>query len=175
MGPQNFRNFDKRKFHIKDVADVLDWLDFVGTRNEEARKVVMQLRNSEALQKSIVANQQRQMEKGIVNRVSEPSTVQGSEPGAVQTTSDIPSDTAEDETILSELRETIEAENLADQETEEADEVDQEQLAKFSYYEVKLGQYRYRYENKLVKAVDVPPAIMAVLVKRQQESAPAED
>lgn len=166
MGPQGFKKMDKRHFHVKDVADVIEWFAYRASRDEEALKVIKTLRNSHNTQSSMIKGYQRK-EKADRERYNldiETPLASGA-PGELQSV-DQPSKAAQDEAILSELQELLDDENevrKAKEEVELTDEHGKVDASEYSVFYVKDSP-RFKKGNVMVKAIDVPEAVKAALL-----------
>lgn len=166
MGPQGFKKMDKRHFHVKDVADVIEWFTYRASRDEQALKVIKTLRNSHNTQTSMIKSYQRRdkVERERQSLETE-SPLDTGAPGSLQSVSQ-PSESAKDEAILSELQEVLDDENevrKAEEEVERTDEDGKVDTSEYSVFYVK-GTPRFKKGNIMVKAVDVPELVKAALL-----------
>ena len=160
MGPARFKDFDKRRYHVKDMTDVIEWFEYRRTRDEEALKVIKSMRNSHSLQKSVIKSYENQR-AAIAERPTEAEeSLSPGEPGTLQSESNEPT-AVQDERILDELREVLDEKERA---LNQVDEVTDEDLSNYAIFFVK-GTPRYRKDHKMVKTADVPEAIREVLLK----------
>lgn len=167
MGPQNMRDIDRRRFHVRDVKDVIAWFEYRLSRDEQALNVIKKLRNSEAALRSTVNSMQRQRERDMAqsNLVK---TIADGAPGDLQDLGEVKSVNQENVEILEELQAVIEHEAKEDQKTEEADEIDEGELENYRYFKVGNG-YRYMYNNKLIAKSKVPSAVLGALLEQQEK------
>lgn len=167
MGPRGFKDMDKRHYHIKDVADVIEWFTYRASRDEQALKVIKSLRNSLNTQKSMVKAYERKeklaSERGLA--MSQDPIPAGA-PGTLESI-EHKSAAAQDASILSELQEVLDSERDQKQaeETEKATSEDGDvDTGEYSVFFVKDSP-RFKKGNVLVKTLDVPEAIREKLVK----------
>lgn len=184
MQPLNFKDFDKRKFHVRDIEDVIDWLQYQASRNEEAAAVLRSYRTSYNVTKSIMRAAQADLERAnrntnvVTNPVSE---VKIEEVRPVE---------QDKQAIVEELKAAIEAENTLEAREEEGLPVtpeeqvelekkekeisatgldDYDALAvvfdgeKYSIERNGIGFINLRKEGKLTAKKNVPDTIIAAL------------
>lgn len=166
MGPQGFKNMDKRHYHVKDIQDVIEWFAYRASRDEQALKVIKSLRNSHNTQASMIKAYQRRDSINAERALGQSETpLQSGEAGTLGTVGE-PTESAQDEAILSELQEVLDTEREVEKEeetvaaTNEDGDVD---AGEYSVFYVK-GTPRFKKANIMVKAADVPDAIKEKLL-----------
>ena len=112
---QPFKEYDKRRFHIRDIDDVLDWLTYQAAKNEEAVRVVRTMRNRLAITESSLNSLQHDLDKK--NRTTNVVPTHGGEIKIEEVSLSGQEKTA----IVEELKKAIEEENRLDQESETPD------------------------------------------------------
>lgn len=167
MGPQGFKKMDKRHFHVNDVADVIEWFAYRESRDQEALRVIKSLRNGYNTQKSMIKSFQ-QRDKVLADRAlaAGQDPLGAGTPGVLESVEQ-PSESAQDEAIISELQELIDTEReeaLEKEEVERTDENGDVDTAEYSIFFVK-GTPRFKKGSVMVKAIDVPEAVKETLLK----------
>ena len=165
MGPQGFKKLDKRHFHVKDMADVIEWFEYRASRDAEALKVIKSMRNGYNTQKSIIKSYQDRDQRNRNQLVSESEErLAPGVAGNLETVNE-PSKEAQDEAILSELQEQLDvekAEALARKSETALDEDGNVDTGEYSVFYVKDSP-RFKKGNIMVKAADVPESIRDAL------------
>lgn len=148
MQPLNFKDFDKRKFHVRNIEDVIDWLQYQASRNEEAAAVLRSYRTSYNVTKSIMRAAQADLERAnrktnvVTNPVSE---VKIEEVKPVE---------KDKEAIVEELKAAIEAENTLEAREEEGLPVTPEEQVKLEQTEDKISDSGLEEYDALAVVVD---------------------
>lgn len=165
MGPQGFKKMDKRHYHVKDIGDVIEWYAYRESRDQEALKVIKSLRNSHNTQASMIKSyQMRDARNAERAQAMSDTPLDSGAPGTLGTVNQ-PTESAQDEAIISELKEVL------DTEKEVAREVEGEQ-AMTETGDVDTGEYsvfyvkdspRFKKGNIMVKSADVPEQIREAL------------
>lgn len=165
MGPVGFKNLDKRHYHVKDVADVIEWFAYRASRDEQALKVIKTLRNSHNTQSSMIRSyQMRDANAAKMEVASSETPLRANQPGKLEEVEAV-SKAAQDEALLSELKEVVAAEKaeaVAAEEQELTSEDGDVDTSGYSVFYIK-GNPRFKKGNLMVKAVDVPEAVRAKL------------
>lgn len=184
---QPFKEYDKRRFHIRDIDDVLDWLTYQASKNEEAVRVVRTVRNRLAITESSLNSLQKDLDEK--NRTTNVVPTHGGEIKIEEVSLASQEKTA----IVEELKRAIEEENRLDQESETPDNPQEEEevlaedidpsemkedkkLLSVGYeddtYTIErsgLGFVVFRKNGKLTARKVIAPAIIAALTKKLED------
>lgn len=182
---QPFKEFDKRRFHIRDIDDVLDWLTYQASKNEEAVRVVRNMRNRLAITESSLNSLQRDLDEK--NRTTSVVPTHGGEIKVEEVSLAGQEKTA----IVEELKRAIEEENRLDQETETpdnpqdevaVDDIDPKEMTEqkkdlsvgheddvYTIERSGLGFVVFRKNGRLTAKKVLAPAIVAALTKKLED------
>lgn len=183
---QPFKEYDKRRFHIRDIDDVLDWLTYQAAKNEEAVRVVRTMRNRLAITESSLNSLQHDLDEK--NRATNVVPTHGGEIKIEEVSLAGQEKTA----IVEELKKAIEEENRLDQESETPDnpQDEVEEIEDINPGEMKeekkelsvgyeddtytiersgLGFVVFRKNGKLTARKVIAPAIVAALTKKLED------
>lgn len=182
---QPFKEYDKRRFHIRDIDDVLDWLTYQAAKNEEAVRVVRTMRNRLAITESSLNSLQKDLDEK--NRTTNVVPTHGGEIKIEEVSLSGQEKTA----IVEELKRAIEEENRLDQETETPDnpqeeyevpDVNPEEVTEekkdlsvgygddtYTIERSGLGFVVFRKNGKLTAKKVIAPAIVAALTKKLED------
>lgn len=165
--PKAFDGIDLRKYHIRDLKDVMKFNEFVASRMEEAQFVLKKFNTQYATFQAVSAQLQK--------RVTEEQKTYGAAPKVESTASDAPqiqsvdkSVDAEKEALLAEIKQAAAEEQLAPVEDEDPDARAQAVLGKYKVIMGKKGPMFYREGDngyKLVSKNDVPEDIKEQLIE----------
>lgn len=172
--PKAFDGIDLRKYHIRDIKDIIKFLNFVTSRMEEAEFILKKFNNEYATFQTVSAQLQAKMEKqqrayGSPNfdakvNVEDTTEIQKVDESAEQL----------HEELLDEIRSAVAEETLVP-ETEEEDPNERAQ-AILGNYKVIMGKkgpmfYRTGSDGKttLVSKKDVPEDIKEALINAAGE------
>lgn len=166
--PKSFASVDLRKFHIRDIKDVIKFHEFVASRMEECTYVLKKFNTQMATFKA-VSNQLRKKQEEQQMAYGNPSfkkeEVQDTAP-EIQTVDR--SLEKEHEALLQDIRQASAEENLAEAMEEESDDPLEAILGKYKLVYGKRGPMYYRENEegkvKLVKKADVPEDIKQQLL-----------
>lgn len=166
--PKSFASVDLRKYHIRDIKDVIKFHEFVASRMEECTYVLKKFNTQMATFKA-VSNQLRRKQEKQQMAYGNPAFKK----------EEIPQDTApqiqtvdtsvekQHEDLLEDIRKAQAEENLAEQ-LEESDDPAEAILGKYKLVYGKKGPMYYRENEegkvKLVKKADVPEDIKQQLL-----------
>lgn len=165
--PKSFASVDLRKYHIRDIKDVIKFHEFVSTRMEECSYVLKKFNTQMATFKTVTRQLQKKQEEqqmayGNPNFKAEEKT-QDTAP-EIQTVDR--SVEKEHEELLNDIRQAQADENLAEQ--IESDEPVEAILGKYKLVYGKKGPMYYRENEegkvRLVKKADVPEDIKQQLL-----------
>lgn len=182
---QPFKEYDKRRFHIRDIDDVLDWLAYQAAKNEEAVRVVRAMRNRLAITESSLNSLQKDLDEK--NRTTNVVPTHGGEIKIEEVSLAGQEKTA----IVEELKKAIEEENRLDQESETPDnpqeeyetpDVNPEEVTEekkdlsvgygddtYTIERSGLGFVVFRKNGKLTAKKVIAPAIVAALTKKLED------
>nr|DAK15171.1 MAG TPA: hypothetical protein [Caudoviricetes sp.] len=183
---QPFKEYDKRRFHIRDIDDVLDWLTYQAAKNEEAVRVVRTMRNRLAITESSLNSLQHDLDEK--NRTTNVVPTHGGEIKIEEVSLSGQEKTA----IVEELKKAIEEENRLDQESETPDnpQDEVEEIEDVNPSEMKeekkelsvgyeddtytiersgLGFVVFRKNGRLTARKVIAPAIVAALTKKLED------
>ena len=164
--PKSFASLDLRKFHIRDMKDVIRFMEFMVTRMEEAEFVIRKFNTDYSTYKSLAYQLRNQSAKA-----TQPLGAPNVEPVApdspvIQSVED--SVNKEHEKLLDEIRQAIS--NEEEREDETVSWTPTEPLkATYDKYQLvagKRGHMFFRRDGKkfrMVKHVDVPEDIREIL------------
>lgn len=166
--PKSFASIDLRKYHIRDVKDVIKFHEFVASRMEEAQFILKKFNTQLATFKA-VSNQLRAKQE--VQQQSYGAPTQPSQPISspeIQTVED-KSLEKEHAELLDDIRKAQAEEDLAETiETSDFDNPVEAVLGKYKVVYGKKGPMYYRENEegkvKLVKKADVPEDIKQQLL-----------
>ena len=166
--PKSFASVDLRKYHIRDIKDVIKFHEFVQTRMEECTYVLKKFNTQMVTFKAVTQQLQRKQEEqqaayGNPNYKKE-EAVQDTAP-EIQTVDR--SLEKQHQELLDDIRSAQAEENLAE-ELQESDEPLEAILGKYKLVYGKRGPMFYREGSdgkiKLVKKTDVPEDIKQQLL-----------
>lgn len=169
--PEPFQNMDLRKYHVRDIKDVLRFIEFTVTRLDESKHILNKFNNRYNTLDAVVKQMQRQQQK-ISDMYGAPK---GNEPvpepedtkkAVIQESKEDISVKKEREALLDDLRAAQAEENLAEAiaESEDDKETIRAEFEKYkAAYNVRAGRMMYYREGKLVSAKDVPEDIKDML------------
>lgn len=166
--PKSFASIDLRKYHIRDVNDVIKFHEFVASRMEEAQFILKKFNTQLATFKTVTAQlrakqteQQASYGAGIQTDKQEES-----KPAEIQTV-----DTSEQEhaALLDEIRSAAAEDKLMEEvETSDSDDPIEAVLGKYKMVYGKKGPMFYRENDEgrrvLVSKKDVPEDIKQQLL-----------
>lgn len=167
--PKSFASVDLRKYHIRDIKDVIKFHEFVATRMEECTYVLKKFNTQMATFKAVTSQLRRKQE------------IQQQSYGNPSIKQDIPQDTVpqiqtvdtsveqQHEELLEDIRKAQAEENLAEELAESnSDDPAEAILGKYKLVYGKKGPMYYRENEegkiKLVKKADVPEDIKQQLL-----------
>lgn len=166
--PKSFASVDLRKYHIRDIKDVIKFHEFVSTRMEECSYVLKKFNTQMATFKTVTRQLQKKQEEqqmayGNPNFKAEEKT-QDTAP-EIQTVDR--SVEKQHEELLDDIRNAAAEEKLAEA-IEESDEPVEAILGKYKLVYGKKGPMYYRENEdgkvRLVKKADVPEDIKQQLL-----------
>lgn len=184
---QPFKEYDKRRFHIRDIDDVLDWLTYQAAKNEEAVRAVRTMRNRLAITESSLNSLQKDLDEK--NRTTNVVPTHGGEIKIEEVSLAGQEKTA----IVEELKRAIEEENRLDQESETpdnpqeeyealVDDIDPSEMKEerkdlsvgygddtYTIERSGLGFVVFRKNGKLTAKKVIAPAIVAALTKKLED------
>ena len=165
--PKAFDGIDLRKYHIRNIKDVIKFNEFVASRMEEAEFVLKKFNNEYATYRTVSDQLRRQVEKqsqAYGNPTVSAETKE--EAKAVIQTAD---ETAEQvhQDLLNEIKQAAAEETLVPDEGEDPNERVTAELDKYKVIAGKKGPMFYRMGEKgykLVSKNDVPEDIKQQLL-----------
>lgn len=171
--PKSFATIDLRKYHIRDIADVIKFHEFVVSRMEEAQFVLKKFNTQYATYQSVASQLQKRVEQQAVTYGNPSAKPQE----ATQEVEIQKVDNTVEEAhnaLLDDIKKAVAEESIAP--TEEHD-ANYRAVAELENYKVTLGKkgpmfYR-KFENgfKLVSKADVPEDIKESLIAAAEDNA----
>lgn len=166
--PKSFASVDLRKYHIRDIKDVIKFHEFVSTRMEECSYVLKKFNTQMATFKTVTKQLQKKQEEQQMaygNPNFKKEEVKADTAPEIQTVDR--SVEKEHEALLDDIRSAQAEENLADV-IEESNEPLQAILGKYKIIYGKKGPMYYRENEegkvRLVSKKDVPEDIKQQLL-----------
>lgn len=166
--PQSFAGVDLRKYHIRDIKDVLKFIEFTVTRLDEAKHVINK-HATRANTMQAVVNQMRSQQQKINDMYGAPTDVQeeikteDKGKAVIETVEDVAA-AKQKEDLLNEMRAAVAEETVAPVEGEDPNERVQAEFEKYKAVDGKTRIMYYR-EGKMVKEADVPEDIKQALLE----------
>ena len=167
--PKSFASVDLRKYHIRDIVDVIKFHEFVASRMEECSYVLKKFNTRMATFEAVTKQLQKKQEEQQA-AYGNPNYKKEEVPGTtaeIQTVEEDKSLEREHEELLDDIRQAQAEENLAEA-IEESDEPLQAILGKYKLIYGKKGPMYYRENEegkvKLVSKKDVPEDIKQQLL-----------
>ena len=166
--PKSFASVDLRKYHIRDIKDVIKFHEFVTSRMEECQYILKKFNTQMATFKAVTAQLQRKQEiQQASYGAGHPTTTESQDkPAEIQTVEDKSLEKKHEE-LLDDIRQAQAEENLAEDLGEENEPV-QAILGKYKIIYGKRGPMYYRENEdgkvKLVSKKDVPEDIKQQLL-----------
>lgn len=179
--PEPFQNLDLRKYHVRDVKDVLRFIEFAVTRLDESKHILNKFNNRYNTLDAVVKQMQKQQQK-ISDMYGAP---RGNEPviepedkekAVIQESVEDKTQAEERAALLDDLRSVQAEENLAEAiaESDDEEETLRAEYEKYKVaYNIPKNRTMYYREGKLVSAKDVPEDIKKMLeeaIDGQKES-----
>lgn len=167
--PKSFASVDLRKYHIRDIKDVIKFHEFVTTRMEECQYILKKFNTQMATFKAVTSQLQKKQEVqqaayGNPSLKTEEKTQEAS--AQIQTVEDKSLEKKHEE-LLDDIRQAQAEESLAEDLGEENEPV-QAILGKYKIIYGKRGPMYYRENEdgkvKLVSKKDVPEDIKQQLL-----------
>ena len=186
-GPEPFQNLDLRKYHVRDIKDVLRFIDFAVTRLDESKHILNKFNTRYNTLDAVVKQMQKQQQKisdvyGAPEGNKPVIPPEEKEKAVIQESKEDLTVQKEREALLDDLRQAAAEERLAETLQESEASADATLRAEFEKYKAARrendGRVMYYREGKMVKASDVPEDIKALLdesLKTQAEGTPEEE
>lgn len=186
-GPEPFQNLDLRKYHVRDIKDVLRFIDFAVTRLDESKHILNKFNTRYNTLDAVVKQMQKQQQKisdvyGAPEGNKPVIPPEEQEKAVIQESKEDLTVQKEREALLDDLRQAAAEERLAETLQESEASTDATLRAEFEKYKAARrendGRVMYYREGKMVKASDVPEDIKALLdesLKTQAEGTPEEE
>lgn len=186
-GPEPFQNLDLRKYHVRDIKDVLRFIDFAVTRLDESKHILNKFNTRYNTLDAVVKQMQKQQQKisdvyGAPEGNKPVLPPEEQEKAVIQESKEDLTVQKEREALLDDLRQAAAEERLAETLQESEASADATLRAEFEKYKAARrendGRVMYYREGKMVKASDVPEDIKALLdesLKTQAEGTPEEE
>lgn len=164
--PKAFDGIDLRKYHIRDIKDVIKFNEFVASRMEEAQFVLKKFNNQYATYTTVAAQlqkrvQQQQATYGTPTNLAPKADA----PAEIQKVDD--SVEKEHEDLLAEVKKAVAEDTLIPDEGEDPNARAVVELGKYKVVKGKKGYMFYRNGDsgyKLVGKNDVPEDIKQQLI-----------
>lgn len=164
--PKSFADVDLRKYHVRDIKDVLRFIEFAVSRLDESKHVINK-HATRANTMEAVVRQMRSQQQKINDLYGAPSNVQDDikkEDKSEAVIEKVEDDTnkAERDSLLDDIRSAVAEETLVPEENEDLGDRVQ---AEYEKYKAVAGKNRVMYyrEGKMVSAKDVPEDIKQIL------------
>jgi len=166
--PKSFASVDLRKYHIRDIQDVIKFHEFVATRMEESQFILKKFNTQMATFKAVTAQLRRKQEQqqatyGAGHTTTAPVSTDAPE---IQTVEDVSLEKQHAD-LVNEIRQAATEEKLASDLTD-SDEPLQSIIGKYKIVYGKKGPMYYRENEdgrvKLVKKTEVPEDIKQQLL-----------
>lgn len=164
--PENFGNIDLRKYHVREIKDVLRFIEFTVARLDESKHIINKFATRANTLEAVVKQMQAQQQK-LSNMYGAPSgnvpttsaNVEDKEKAVIQTAEEKSAE-QEKANLLDDLRQAAANETVA----AIADDEDK-LVAEFEKYKAVQGKNRVMFyrEGKMVSAKDVPEDIKVKL------------
>lgn len=171
--PKSFSSIDLRKYHIRDIKDVIRFHEFVTSRMEECQFVLKKMNTKVATFEALSRQMQKKQEEqqaayGNPNyKTSEPTE------SVIQTIPDENKSLEEEhQALLDDIKHAEAEQSLQDAVQEAEDVASSERIqAEFDRYKAIDGKYRVMYwrDGKMVSDKDVPEDIKETLLKIIEE------
>lgn len=168
-GPEPFQNLDLRKYHVRDIKDVLRFIEFTVTRLDESKHILNKFNTRYNTLDAVVKQMKNQQQK--INDMY--GTPTGSEPvkapedpkkAVIQESKEDLSLQKEREALLDDLRQAAAEENLVEAIEQSEDGTIRAEFEKYKAARRENdGRVMYYREGKMVSAKDVPEDIKAML------------
>lgn len=167
--PKSFASVDLRKYHIRDIKDVIKFHEFVASRMEECTYVLKKFNTQMATFKAVTSQLQRkQTEQQMAYGNPSFKKEEVAQPKAPEIQSVDVSLQKQHEELLEDIRQANAEEKLVET-LEESDEPLEAILGKYKLVYGKKGPMFYRENEegkiKLVKKADVPEDIKQQLLE----------
>ena len=183
-GPEPFQNLDLRKYHVRDIKDVLRFIDFAVTRLDESKHILNKFNTRYNTLDAVVKQMQKQQQKisdvyGAPEGNKPVVPPEEQEKAVIQESKEDLTAQKEREALLDDLRQAAAEERLAEA-LEESEDRDGTLRAEFEKYKAAKrendGRVMFDREGKMVKASDVPEDIKTnLLAAIESTEAPTEE
>lgn len=164
---QNFSTMDLRRYHIRDIKDVLRFIEFTVSRLDEAKHIINKTAQRCTTLDAVVKQMQTQQKKmnelyGAPTSVQE--QIKGDIDGDKAVVQEVTDQSAEREkaALLDDIRQAAANETVIPAPAEDPDERLQAEYEKYKMVRGKTRDMYYR-EGRMVSAKDVPEDIKAIL------------
>ena len=164
--PKSFASVDLRKYHIRDIADVIKFNEFVSSRMEEASFILKKFNTQYSTYKTVSKQLQDMLQKqqnAYGNPNPSTADVQSVTPGEIQKVDETTSEEIHKD-LLDDIKQAVANETLVPDEGEDPNERAAIELGKYKAVQGKNRVMFYR-EGKMVGANDVPEDIREQLVE----------
>lgn len=167
--PEPFQNLDLRKYHVRDIRDILKFIEFTMTRLDESKHILNKFNTRYNTLDAVVKQMQRQQQK-INDMYGAP---EGNKPviepedkkkAVIQESKEDVDTKKERDSLLDDLRQAAAEEKLVKAIAESDDGTIRAEFDKYKAAKnVASGRIMYYREGKLMKEADVPEDIKALL------------
>ena len=167
--PEPFQNLDLRKYHVRDIRDILKFIEFTITRLDESKHILNKFNTRYNTLDAVVKQMQRQQQK-INDMYGAP---EGNKPAiepedkkkaVIQESKEDVDTKKERDSLLDDLRQAAAEEKLVKAIAESDDGTIRAEFDKYKAAKnVASGRIMYYREGKLMKEADVPEDIKALL------------
>lgn len=172
-GPEPFQNIDLRKYHVRDLKDVIRFIEFSLTRLDESKHIITKF-NTRYGTLDAVVKQMKQQQQKINDLYGAPSAntvdqkpVEDTKKAVIQESHEDISLQKEREELLDDLRSAQSEEELA-KKIEESGDAEETVRAEYEKYKVSRragdGRLMFYREGKMVSSKDIPEDIKAILL-----------
>lgn len=160
--PKAFDGIDLRKYHIRDIKDVIKFMQFVVSRMEEAEFVLKKFNTQYATFKTVSGQLRQRVEAELQGNQPAEVKLREEDASVIQKVEDKPAD-AIHEALIAEIKQAAAEETMLPQEEEDPNERAVAVLGKYKMVNGKRGPMFYRENDKgqykLVARADVPEDI----------------
>lgn len=170
--PEPFQNLDLRKYHVRDIKDVLRFIEFTMTRLDESKHILNKINTRYNTLDAVVKQMQRQQQK-ISDMYGAP---EGNKPevapedqkkAVIQTSEEDRTVEKEKASLLDEMKKAVANESV---QAETKAETDEKLMVEFEKYKLVEGLNRdgstrlmFFREGKLTAEKNIPDDVVAML------------
>ena len=170
--PEPFKNLDLRKYHVRDIKDVIRFIEFISTRLDESKHILNKFNTRYNTLNAVVKQMQSQQQK-INDMYGAPEgnrpelKPEDQEKAVIQTSEEDKTAAKEREFLLDEMKKAVANDSVQGETKEETDE---KLTVEFEKYKLVQGVDRggnprlmFFREGKLTAERDIPDDVVAML------------